>query len=356
MYSYIYNYIYAICSFPSSYRSCASMQICWTSNTYSVPLTSQIPRQDESKEMINYYQWLPFMLFALAFLFYLPRPVWAFLGKKSGISVVSLTDSAIEYFDASESQEKERHLTYIVEQMQTFLKVQRSFGHSYLLSAYLIIKVLHIVNAFGQILILNKFLGTYILLDFFSAMFSGEQWIGSETFPRVALCSFHIRRLGNVHRYTVQCSMHMNLFNEMFMLVVCFWIVFVAIATLGSLVHWTVVAALPERRRRYVKLKLRARRARELSDNKLTWRQFVHVYLKVDGVFLVKIMHENSSAVLAAEVVTRLWDSYLQNAADLQEVQVTSSMKEEMSDGSLERLENLLECHKEVEEDGKEDL
>lgn len=46
-------------------------------------------------------------------------------------------------------------------------------------------------------------------------LFSGLDWQASPMFPRITLCSFEIRRMGNnIHRYTVQCLLSVNLFNE----------------------------------------------------------------------------------------------------------------------------------------------
>lgn len=72
-----------------------------------------------------------------------------------------------------------------------------------------------------------------------SSIDSVVDWPLSERFPRVTLCDFQIRQQANIHCYTVQCVLPINLFNEKIFLIIWFWLVFVAVATFVNLLHWT---------------------------------------------------------------------------------------------------------------------
>lgn len=60
--------------------------ICWIANTYYVPTDDYLPNPSEPRQhRINYYQWVPFILALMAFLFYVPFVVWHLLSKPSGL-------------------------------------------------------------------------------------------------------------------------------------------------------------------------------------------------------------------------------------------------------------------------------
>ena len=69
-------------------------------------------------------------------------------------------------------------------------------------------------------------------------------WPMSDRFPRVTLCDFHIRQQTNVHRYTVQCVLPINLFNEKVFLLIWLWLTFVGVATVLDIVYWTSKSAV----------------------------------------------------------------------------------------------------------------
>ncbi|KAK6019349.1 Innexin [Ostertagia ostertagi] len=73
-----------------------SESYCFVENTYFVPMNqSNLPAAHtrEGREMI-YYQWVPFILSLMAFLFYIPRGVWNIFSSYSGLALADLMTAA----------------------------------------------------------------------------------------------------------------------------------------------------------------------------------------------------------------------------------------------------------------------
>ena len=77
---------------------------------------------------------------------------------------------------------------------------------TYLNCLYLLVKLLYLLQVAAQFVLLNNFLGTsYTFWGFeiLRDLSQGLEWHESGHFPRVTMCDFEVRVLGNKHRHTV---------------------------------------------------------------------------------------------------------------------------------------------------------
>ncbi|KAL8587752.1 hypothetical protein ACOMHN_020970 [Nucella lapillus] len=311
--------------------------ICWISNTYYIPMDFIVPQDitRRTDKELTYYQWVPVVLLLQALLFYIPCIIWRLLNGQSGINIdriVSLASDA-QY----ESPEvRMRTIKYVVRHIDRCLDNQRESRHrccvtlrhilsaklsvlcgrrygNYLLSVYFMMKVFYISNAIGQLFMLNAFLSTdYNMYGFqvLEDLATGTEWTASRRFPRVTMCDFEIRQMTNNHRYSVQCVLPINLFNEKIYIFMWFWLVFVSFMTCYSFTSWLWHMVFPTSRIHFVRKFLKIMdRLGSGPDKKLATR-FVIEYLRHDGVFTLRLIGKNSSDIVVAEIVSGLWDMY----------------------------------------------
>ena len=160
-------------------------------------------------------------------------------------------------------------------------------------------------------------------------MVKGEDWTTSDRFPRVTLCDFKIRVLGNIHRYTVQCSLPLNLFNEKIFIFIWFWFMFVFIATTGSLIMWLIDSIYIPRQIRYIRSRLIAMDKLHHASDK-TVNRFVRDYLRRDGLFIIRLVTKNASDLIAAELIAGLFEHFKDHKRQLERLE---SQHEMLADG-----------------------
>ena len=191
---------------------------------------------------------------------------------------------------------------------------------NYLIRCYILIKLLYVVNVVAQLFLLDAFLGTpfhaYGVEVLRGVLIRGKDWAADTTvrFPRITMCDLKIHRLGALHRYTVQCVLSINLFNQKIFLFVWFWLVLVGTVALSSLVMWTARFSYAPGRRHYVKTHLNYVEP-VVTETDKRWRKkkvlhFVHRYLDQDGVFVLRLVAHNTSTLTVTELVGSLWTNY----------------------------------------------
>ncbi len=312
--------------------------MCWISNTYYLPF-SHVPGQPGAiKQHISYYQWVPIVLLVQAFLFYLPCLVWRIFGDRSGININNLAEAAETIQNALYPERRDKTIKYMIRHLDHYLEYQREYrggccGHlkhfmarhlclfcgnrygNYLISLYLITKILHFVNVVCQLFLLAGFLGTdyhFYGLEIIRDLILGNDWTASRRFPRITLCDFSIRQMANIHQHTVQCVLPINLFNEKIYIFLWFWFVILAVATAYSFARWIWVIGFRYSRIRYIRkhLKIMDKLNRDSDRDKKLSIKFAENYLRQDGVFVLKLVSKNSTELVVADIVGALWDNY----------------------------------------------
>ncbi|VDN54065.1 unnamed protein product [Dracunculus medinensis] len=169
--------------------------------------------------------------------------------------------------------------------------------------AYLLIKFLYLANIVLQLIGLNRFLGgkfSFWAYETITSVATGKQWEGSPVFPRVIMCDFQIRRLGNLQSHTVQCVIMMNMIHEKLYLFLWFWFIFVGICTLINFLYYLLVMNIPKLRANVVLWLMNWQKA----------ERFIHKFLYSDGILMLKLLQEHVNSKITKELVNEIFNIY----------------------------------------------
>nr|AFC34078.1 INX17 [Hirudo verbana] len=323
--------------FTPSHREYADT-VCWVSNTYYLLTDEEIPKErlstEKKKQVVCYYQWAPLILIFQAILSFIPCQIWRFLNQRSGVNLCTVMDAAHVCSEASYLEVREKAIRYIVNHMDRYLLSQREFRTgcmirikhfiakvcclvggrlygNYLITAYLSVKILYIVVAVVQLMLMEVFLGiehcwygAYVV----DKLIKGQKWEQSERFPRVTLCEFELRQQARVHYHIVQCALTINLFNEKIFVFVWFWFVFLVIITFINVLKWLFRSLYWPGQVQYVRRRLRAFDVAQREPSVLA--KFTENYLRRDGMFILRLISMNMGEVVAGEALCGLWNNY----------------------------------------------
>ncbi|KAI1731520.1 innexin domain-containing protein [Ditylenchus destructor] len=303
---------------------------CFIQNTYYVSPEEEIPTEvtDRDQRQFGYYQWVPIVLALQAVMFYLPFWIWKTLHQQSGIDLSTAIHDARNLRNMT-SQERKNEIKKLVTYVSECLEISESrraprrvlcfrIGSSlgsYVSTLYLCIKLLYLANVFGQFVLLNSFIGRgYNMWGWtaLTSLWSGTDWLDSPVFPRVSLCDFRVRRLANMHRYTVQCVLMINMFNEKIYLFIWFWFLFVAISTIINFFYCVITMVPPSARERTIRQFLKQGEILDtLEDRQLMVKRFSDLALRPDGVLLLRFIEGHAGAIVARDLCQQLFAEYV---------------------------------------------
>ncbi|CAB3396757.1 unnamed protein product [Caenorhabditis bovis] len=322
--------------FSSSWEQYAE-NYCWASDTYFVPIGDAVAGMhttEKRQAKISYYQWVPFFLLLEAASFRLPSLLWKYLAGHSGIKINEIVKLSSDPNNIKPDI-KRANIKSLTVHLQGALRFHRRlqkkqirphkflwmfnlpYSAFFVTAMYLCTKFFYLANVCLQLSLMNRFLETdkyrWYGLGALVDLLNGTTWEQSGMFPRVSLCDFDIRVMGNLQEHTIQCVLVINIFNEKIFILLWFWYLILLFFTSGSFLYWLIVSAWSRLNRRFIMRHL------EMSDIALDTtdedvekqvKKFIDNYLKLDGVFVIRMMTMQSGVIFGTDLVQELWKNF----------------------------------------------
>ncbi|ETN68741.1 Innexin, partial [Necator americanus] len=272
---------------------------CWSQDTYFVEPKQHVellkPDQRYTPEReLSYYQWVPFFLLLQAAFFRAPSFLWKSFSNHSGKHVV-------------------------VHKTVTCLNYQYSSG--FVSAVYLFTKALYLVNVVLQLWLMNYFLGTnkhqWYGLGVIKDIVNGVEWETSGYFPRSAICDFEVRQIANIQKYSVQCVLVINIFNEKIFVILWFWYLLLFVSAAFTFVTWFFVLLFPCFSRWFIEQHLELSSLDSFDSESMSTcetsanvRKFVYDYLHRDGVFVLRMVSAHAGIIFGTDLIVELWRTF----------------------------------------------
>ncbi|VDD94954.1 unnamed protein product [Enterobius vermicularis] len=304
---------------------------CFIENTYYTKIDERIPdsAQERQDRELAYYQWLPIILIIEAASCYAPRIVWKLFNKNSGLNLTSFIPLSMLTTKGSRVKDlklKDNVTAPLVEHFQRNIRLAHQnksikFGR-YVTLLYLFVKIGFVINVILQFVLLDRFLGPQYTLwgiGIVNDLVHGRHWKESGHFPRVTLCDVKVREMGNIHNWTVQCVLMVNMFAEKIFVFLWFWFLFIGIITILNFIYWLYVTLLPSQGisfvRKYLKNSKELNRVmfqefnnvKVQNDNQIS--NFIDDSLRTDGLTILRLISDNSGDLAVADIISRLWEN-----------------------------------------------
>jgi len=214
---------------------------CWIHSTFSIPtrwtgkIGVDVPHpgvhpvvDGEEVKYHKYYQWVAFVLFLQAAMFYIPRYLWdSSEGGKIKMLVQGLQDPMIS------AQDKKGQIDTVV----TYFGLNRGTHGMYALR-FFGVELLNFIHVIVQIYFTDFFLGyeftTYgtDVLAYTNEEAEDRPDPMKVVFPKVTKCTFHkYGPSGTVEKKDGLCVLPLNIINEKIYIFIWFWLVFLAVVT-----------------------------------------------------------------------------------------------------------------------------
>lgn len=227
---------------------------CWISTTFSIKsawkkeVGKEVPypgidkyTPGEDRVYHAYYQWVCFVLFLQAMLFYIPRYIWK---NTEGHRIQNL---CMDFNSPVVSAEGNGNTKLLVRYLKENLGHHTFYG-----SMFAFCEFLNFVNVVGQIYLMDTFLGGEFT-TYGTEVLAFSEWDYTlrydpmiKVFPRMAKCTFHkYGSSGDVQKHDAMCLISINIMNEKIYIFLWFWFIILAVLSGIEVLYRLVVFLFP---------------------------------------------------------------------------------------------------------------
>ncbi|PAV70363.1 hypothetical protein WR25_24410 isoform B [Diploscapter pachys] len=284
-------------------------------------------------EKVSYYQWMAFFLLFEACCFKLPCFIWKYFARMQvgellracsddnnavpEVKKANIRALSVHLQGALRFQKRLKKRKLVPHKILRFLNIKYSMY--YVTFIYLLAKIAFLVNCVWQTKLLNDYMlpdrGSHFGYDVWMTLWTSNlTWKEHGIFPRVTLCDFEVREMGNIQTFTVQCVLLMNIFLERIFQLLWFWYVILSTFTLCNLLSWMLCVFNHPTKEHFIvnHLEMCADTPYDKpnSDSRAQVDCFIEKYLGIDGVFLLMLIAQHADVVFTTELVGALYTSH----------------------------------------------
>lgn len=303
-------------------------QYCWVSSTSSLmkafhkPVGREVlyPGVDKytpGDERIyhQYYQWVCFVLFLQAIMFYLPHYLWKTWECGRLKALTTDLDGPVVGDDVKKQRIMALH-AYFTNSLHR---------HAFYGWRHFVCEVLNFVNVVGQIYLTDRFLGGAFLtygtdvINFASLDLQNRTDPMVRVFPRVTKCAFYISgSTGDSQLIDSICVIPVNIINEKIYIVLWFWFVILALFSGLAIIYRLITAFVPKAR-----LYLLQARATSVSREHL---ETINRHIKFGDWFILYLLSKNINSYIFKDVIDVLLRVIKGNGSDPEKNELLKEM------------------------------
>jgi len=214
----------------------------------TIPHPGVAPLEDGEEVVYHkYYQWVVFVLFLQASMFYIPRVVWKHSeGGLMKMLVGDLTDPLM----LINKEDRTSRVLFIKKYFKESTKSHAGYAIKFFLC-----EVLALVNVLGQIYFTDKFLGNefttygWDVLTVTAGNPEDRADPMNVVFPKVTKCTFHkYGPSGTITKHDGLCILALNIINEKIYVFLWFWFISVAMISALAILYRTLIFLVPSMR------------------------------------------------------------------------------------------------------------